>query len=48
MRSNRKGGRRSFLKGAAAALGAGFWADHELEALPQNVNANSKLSKPRP
>jgi L-alanine-DL-glutamate epimerase-like enolase superfamily enzyme len=44
MRSNRNGGRRSFLKGAAAALGAGFWADHELEALPQNVNTNSKPS----
>jgi L-alanine-DL-glutamate epimerase-like enolase superfamily enzyme len=44
MRLNRKGVRRSFLKGAAAALGAGFWADHELEALPQNVNTNSKPS----
>jgi len=44
MSSNRNGGRRSFLKGAAAALGAGFWADHELEALPQNVNTNSKPS----
>src|SRR5580704_9549346 len=44
MKSNRNGGRRSFLKGAAAALGAGFWADHELEALPQNVNTNSKPS----
>jgi len=43
MRSNRNGGRRSFLNGAAA-LGAGFWADHELEALPQNVNTNSKPS----
>ncbi|MBZ5618552.1 MAG: mandelate racemase/muconate lactonizing enzyme family protein [Acidobacteriia bacterium] len=44
MKSKSKGGRRSFLKGAAAALGAGFWADHELEALPQNVNTNSKPS----
>jgi L-alanine-DL-glutamate epimerase-like enolase superfamily enzyme len=44
MKTNRNGGRRSFLKGAAAALGAGFWADHELEALPQNVNTNSKPS----
>jgi L-alanine-DL-glutamate epimerase-like enolase superfamily enzyme len=44
MRSNRNGGRRSFLRGAAVALGAGFWADHELEALPQNVNTNSKPS----
>ena len=38
------GGRRSFLKGAAGALGAGFWADETLEALPQNVNTNSKPS----
>jgi L-alanine-DL-glutamate epimerase-like enolase superfamily enzyme len=44
MRLNRNGARRSFLKGATAALGAGFWADHELEALPQNVNTNSKPS----
>ena len=44
MKTNRNGGRRSFLKGAAVALGAGFWADHELEALPQNVNTNSKPS----
>src|ERR1035438_8414276 len=44
MKANRNGGRRSFLKGAAVALGAGFWADHELEALPQNVNTNSKPS----
>src|SRR5580658_809443 len=36
-------GRRGFLKGAAA-LGAGFWADDVLEALPQNVNTNSKPS----
>jgi L-alanine-DL-glutamate epimerase-like enolase superfamily enzyme len=38
------GGRRSFLKGAAGILGAGFWADKTLEALPQNVNTNSKPS----
>ena len=37
-------GRRSFLKTAAGALGAGFWADTMLEALPQNVNTNSKPS----
>jgi L-alanine-DL-glutamate epimerase-like enolase superfamily enzyme len=37
--------RRSFLKGAAAAAGAGFWADQTLEALPQNVNTNSKPSE---
>jgi L-alanine-DL-glutamate epimerase-like enolase superfamily enzyme len=38
------GGRRSFLKGAAGALGLGFWANETLEALPQNVNTNSKPS----
>jgi len=38
-------GRRSFLKGAVAAAGAGFWADQTLEALPQNVNTNSKPSE---
>jgi L-alanine-DL-glutamate epimerase-like enolase superfamily enzyme len=37
-------GRRLFLKTAAGALGAGFWADTILEALPQNVNTNSKPS----
>ena len=36
--------RRRFLKGAAGALGLGFWADQTLEALPQNVNTNSKPS----
>src|SRR6201981_1397904 len=40
----RFGGRRSFLKGAAGVLGAGFWADETLEALPQNTNTNSKPS----
>jgi L-alanine-DL-glutamate epimerase-like enolase superfamily enzyme len=38
------GGRRSFLKGAAGVMGAGFWADQMLEALPQNTNTNSKPS----
>jgi len=38
-------GRRSFLKGAAAVMGAGFWADHELDALPQKVNTNSRPSE---
>src|SRR2546430_666552 len=37
-------GRRSFLKGAGGALAAGFWADDVLDALPQNVNTNSKPS----
>src|SRR6266567_8527006 len=37
--------RRSFLKGVGGALGAGFWADQVLEALPQNVNTNSKPSE---
>jgi L-alanine-DL-glutamate epimerase-like enolase superfamily enzyme len=43
-----KNGRRSFLKramgGGALALGAGFWADETLEALPQKTNTNSKPS----
>jgi len=38
------GGRRSFLKGATGILGAGFWADRTLEAIPQNLNTNSKPS----
>jgi hypothetical protein len=37
-------GRRSFLQGIGGALGAGFWADQTLDALPQNVNTNSKPS----
>jgi len=37
-------GRRRFLQGAAAALGAGFLADHHLEAYQQNVNTNSRPS----
>src|SRR6266568_409138 len=37
-------GRRGFLKGMAALAGAGFWADETLEAVPQNVNTNSKPS----
>src|SRR3569832_100076 len=36
--------RRSFLSSAAGLLGAGFWADEVLEALPQNVNTNSNPS----
>src|SRR3954451_21684092 len=36
--------RRSFLKSTAGALGLGFWADDVLDALPQNVNTNSKPS----
>ena len=36
--------RRSFLRGAAGALGLGFWADETLDALPQNTNTNSKPS----
>jgi len=35
--------RRSFLKGAMG-LGAAFWADETLDALPQNTNTNSKPS----
>ncbi len=45
--SSSAGGRRSFLKGAAAAMGVGFWADQTLEALPQNVNTSSKPSELR-
>jgi L-alanine-DL-glutamate epimerase-like enolase superfamily enzyme len=37
-------GRRSFLQTATGLLGAGFWADQTLEALPQNTNTNSKPS----
>jgi L-alanine-DL-glutamate epimerase-like enolase superfamily enzyme len=37
-------GRRGFLQSAAGLLGAGFWADEVLDALPQNVNTNSKPS----
>jgi L-alanine-DL-glutamate epimerase-like enolase superfamily enzyme len=36
--------RRSFLKGVGGVLGAGFWAGQTLEALPQNVNTNSRPS----
>jgi L-alanine-DL-glutamate epimerase-like enolase superfamily enzyme len=39
-----RNGRRSFLKGAMA-LGGAFWADETLDALPQNVNTNSKPSE---
>jgi L-alanine-DL-glutamate epimerase-like enolase superfamily enzyme len=35
-------GRRSFMKGMGGLLGAGFWADHTLDAYPQNVKTNSK------
>src|SRR5436305_5646463 len=42
--STKTSGRRSFLKGIGGALGAGFWADQTLDALPQNVNTNSKPS----
>jgi L-alanine-DL-glutamate epimerase-like enolase superfamily enzyme len=39
-----KRNRRSFLQTAAGLMGAGFWADQTLEALPQNTNTNSKPS----
>jgi len=45
MRSFRNAARRSFLKGAVAAAGAGLWAGQDLEALPQNTNTNSKPSE---
>src|SRR5438094_5092306 len=41
---NNSRGRRSVLRGVGGVLGAGFWADQTLEALPQNVNTNSKPS----
>src|SRR5437016_1445456 len=41
----RAAGRRGFLKGLAGLAGAGFWADETLEAVPQNVNTNSKPSE---
>ena len=36
--------RRNFLRGAAGAAAAGLWGSNILEALPQNVNTNSKPS----
>src|SRR5260370_21437384 len=39
--------RRSFLKGAAGALGLRVLADETLDALPQNTNTNSKTSDPK-
>ena len=36
--------RRRFLKAIPAALGAAFWSSESLEAVPQNVNTNSKPS----
>src|SRR5437660_11998370 len=41
---NKYNGRRSFLQTTAGLLGAGFWADQTLEALPQYTNTNSKPS----
>src|SRR5690242_13022902 len=39
-----KDGRRRFLKSAAGLMGAGFWADEALDALPQNTNTRSMPS----
>ncbi len=36
--------RRNFLKSAAGVLGATFWADNVLDALPQNTSTNSRPS----
>jgi len=44
MKSFRGIGRRGFVGSAAAAVGAGFWADQTLEAAMQNVNRNSRPS----
>ncbi len=38
-------GRRSFLRGAAATLAAGFWADETLDAALQYTNTASKPSE---
>ena len=44
----KKVARRSFLGGAAGALGlSGLWSGVELDAYPQNVNTNSKPSELR-
>jgi L-alanine-DL-glutamate epimerase-like enolase superfamily enzyme len=43
MKQNNSLGRRRFLQGAAAAIGA-LWSDRVLEALPQNTNTLSKPS----
>ena len=43
-RFSKGNGRRSFVKSAAGAMAAAFWAGETLEALPQNVNSNSKPS----
>ncbi len=37
-------GRRSFLTGAAATVGAGFWANETLDAALQYTNTASKPS----
>ena len=39
------GKRRTFLKGGAAAIGAGLWAEVPLDAYPQNTNTNSRPSE---
>jgi L-alanine-DL-glutamate epimerase-like enolase superfamily enzyme len=38
-------GRRPFLKSLAGVIGGGIWAGNTLEAIPQNVNTNSKPSE---
>lgn len=43
-RISKSTGRRSFLRTAAGALGAAFWADETLDAAVQNVNRNSQPS----
>lgn len=43
-RTSKLTGRRSFLRSAAGALGAAFWADETLDAAVQNVNKNSQPS----
>ncbi|MCP5118788.1 MAG: mandelate racemase/muconate lactonizing enzyme family protein, partial [bacterium] len=45
MKTNRSIGRRGFLASGAAAMGAGFWAQEDLEAATQNVQSNSRPSE---
>src|SRR5262249_5283231 len=40
-----KNSRRGFLGSAAGLVGAGFWADQDIQAYQSNVNTNSKPSE---
>ena len=43
--TGKKSPRRSFLRAAAGAAAATFWADETIEAYQGNVNTNSKPSE---